>query len=437
MPKLGITMAEGTVSRWLVGEGAAVEAGDPILTVETDKAEVEVTANEAGVLTQILVAEGATVPVGTPIAVFAVAGAGAESPAAPAAEPDGPTADQTPEPAAPEDRQDADAGQAAPTAGPGVAAVDDRRRDRPKQRISPLARRIAREHGIDLTGVVGTGPLDRIIARDVRALIEKGVGRGGSPADARATSAPPAPAPAVSPTTPGRREPLSRMRRIIAERMTYSTQTIPTFRLTAAADVTATAELRGSLVNLVERSGVRLTLTDFLVQAVAQALAEVPEANAGFVPGSGWDDSYIHYPDQINVGLAVAVDGGLIVPTIADADELSLIDIARRRTELIERARQGALLPGDLEGGTFTISNLGAFGVDQFDAIINPPQAAILAVGRARSENVLASDGTVETRTVMNLTVTCDHRVLDGAQGAAFLSAVVERLARADRYVLV
>lgn len=428
MPKLGITMDEGTVSRWLVKEGDKVEAGDPIVMVETDKAEVEVTANESGVVLQIVVPEGGTVPVGETIAHIGQPGdVPSEPDAPPAAEAGAPTVGDAQDGAG----TSADSG-AAPSA-PAAAVAPSRAvgPGQPKRRISPRARRMAQVHNLDLTDVQGTGPLGRIIARDVQALLDR------LPAEAPAAVATTtgAPAPGLAPPPPGRVERLSRMRRVIAERMTYSVQTIPTFRLTMAADISATNQLRNTLVDLVSRSGVRLTLTDFLIQAVAQALREHPAVNASFVPGSSWADSAISYADAVNVGLAVAVPQGLVVPVLADADRLSLVEIAGRRAELIEGARNGSLRPEQMSGGTFTISNLGAYGVEQFDAIINPPEAAILAVGRARPEYVPTEDG-FETRTVMNLTMTCDHRVLDGAGGAEFLAAVVRRLEKADEYVL-
>lgn len=401
MPKLGITMDEGTVSRWLVREGGAVRAGDPLLLVETDKAEVEVVATEDAVVLKILVDDGGSAPVGKPIAYFGKPG---EQPAvAPAA--------------------------THPATATAVAAE--------RRRASPLARRLAAAHGLELGALSGTGPRGRVIRRDVEAAL---AARAATPAAVAAPAASPAAAPvpaaAAAGPTGGRLEQLSRMRRIIAERMTYSVQTIPTFRITMAADVTATLALRDTLAPLLSRAGVRLTLTDFLIQAAAQALMEHPAANASFVAGPDWASSQIRYHDRANIGLAVAVPDGLLVPVLAGADTLSLVETARQRSTLAEGARAGRLRPDQLSGGTFTISNLGPYGVEQFDAIINPPEAAILAAGRAVPKPVFR-DGRLEERTVIYLTATCDHRVLDGAAGARFLGGVVERLEQADRYGLL
>jgi len=389
MPKLGITMDEGTVADWRVQPGDAVAEGDVILTVETDKAMVDVPATAPGVLLAILVPAGGTAAVGTPIARFAAAGEAAAATPPPGT----PAADHPPE----------------------VAAALARRR------ASPLARRLAAEHGLDLMALAGSGPRGRIIRQDVEAALvgtEAAISAGASAATPAAVA--------------GRREPLSRMRRAIAERMTASAQSIPTFRVTMPADVTASEALRLALAG----TGIRLTLSDLLIQAVALALSEHPLVNAGFVPGSGGAEAAVEYHDSVNLGWAVAVPHGLLVPVLAHAQALPLPEISRQRADLVEAARTGHLRPEQLSGGTFTISNLGPYGVEQFDALINPPEAAILAVGAAVPRPAVV-EGRVEARTSLYLTLICDHRLLDGATAAQFLGAVVQRLEKAEGYRLL
>ncbi|MDB4895833.1 MAG: Catalytic protein of component of various dehydrogenase complexe, partial [Firmicutes bacterium] len=250
-----------------------------------------------------------------------------------------------------------------------------------------------------------------------------------------ASSAPAAPAPGAArpaPAGPGQSIPLTRMRRIIAERMALSTSTIPQFRVTREVDLTRTLAVREALLPL----QVKLSLTDLLIQACALTLVAQPNANASFVPGPTPADAAIQQHDQVNIGLAVALDDGLVVPVVAGADRLSLLGIAREREALVQAARSGKLSPAQLQGGTFTISNLGAYGVDSFDAIINPPEAAILAVGQVVRKPVVTAEGAVEVRPMLSLTLTCDHRVLDGAAAARLLGSLADRLQLADQYRL-
>jgi pyruvate dehydrogenase E2 component (dihydrolipoamide acetyltransferase) len=383
MPQLGLTMTEGTVIRWLKAEGDPVQKGELVLEIETDKVVVGIEAPADGILGPILAIEGAVVPIGQVISY--VLAPGEEAPTETKAAVLGipvPGEAETP-PAAP--------------------------KEAPTPRASPKARRLAEHLGVDLATVQGTGRGGRIVAADVQRAAE----RVGAPA--------PAPTPLVP---PGDVEPLRGVRRVVAERMTYSFTTTPHFYLTAEVEATAAVRMREGLLSKVEAAAdARLTITDILIKVVAQALEEFPEVNAAWADDPHGSAGGVLRQSQVNVGVAVAASDGLIVPVIHDADKLSLGEIARRRADVTRRARDGKLTLADLEGGTFTLSNLGMFGVDQFQAIINPPQSAILAVGRIK-ERPVAVAGTVESRPTMFLTLSVDHRLLDGVQAARFLQRV-------------
>ncbi len=442
MPQLGLTMTEGTVTRWLKRTGETVKQGEPVVEIETDKVTTEIEAPADGVLGPILVAEGKTAPIGGVLSyVLAVSESMPEAPQAGlvAATPPAPPAPSAEQPPAPSETQErivatprarrkahelgVDLSQV-PASGPGGRIVEadvrwfaDQKAGREKElpRISPVARRLAAELGVDLSTVQGTGEGGRIRREDVERA-------AAARAAVAAAVPPPPPSPAAAPA--GGVEALSGVRRIVAERMARSFTTTPHFYLTAEVDASALTRMRDGLLPRIEAAtGIRLTITDILVKVCAHALREHPEINVAYAEVSGGPG--VVRQAEANVGVAVALEGGLVVPVIRQADRLSLAEIAARRAALVERARAGKLSLSDLEGGTFTLTNLGMFGVDQFQAIINAPQAAILAVGRVR-ERPVAVSGAVVIRPTLYLTLSLDHRLVDGAQGARFL----ERLAQ-------
>jgi pyruvate dehydrogenase E2 component (dihydrolipoamide acetyltransferase) len=389
LPRLGQGMESGTIVRWLKAEGEPVTKGEPLFELDTDKVTQEVEAEAAGVLLKIAVAEG-EVPVGQTVAFIGAEGedvpdVAAAAPATPKEE----TKTGEPEPApVVEVSQDA-----------AVASGNGR------IKASPLARRIARERGVELTGIRGTGPDGRIVAEDVER------------AEAGGPAAPPVAAPTV-PAGEVERIPLSNVRKTIARRLTEAWQ-IPVFQLQASADMTRVNAL---VARLRERDpDVRITVTDVLTKISAQALMRHREVNAEFT-----EDAILLHPSA-NVGLAVAAPQGLVVPVIRSAERLSLTEIAGVRADLVGRAREAKLRADDLEGGTFTISNLGMYAVESFTAVLNPPQAAIVAVG-ATEERVVPVGGETVVRPMVTLTATFDHRAVDGAPAAAFLQTLKESL---------
>jgi len=386
LPRLGQGMESGTIVRWLKAEGDKVEKGEPLFEVDTDKATQEVEAEASGVLLQIAVAEG-EVPVGQTIATIGEPGETVTAEAPPPA--------AAPEPAAPEPEQ---VEPPAPATEPHTAANGAPEGEGGRVKASPLARRIAHERGVDLGSVTGTGPDGRVVAEDVE----------------RAAVAPPSAAPPPAAAPPGEVEsiPLTGIRRTIARRLTEAWQ-VPVFQLTVSADMTRANEL---IARSRERD-IRATVTDLIVRVCGSALQRHPDVNVQFA-----GDALHRFPSA-NIGLAVAAPQGLVVPVIHSAERLSLAEIAARRAELVELARSNGLKLPDLEGGTFTISNLGMFGVEQFIAVLNPPQAAILAVG-ATVERPVAVDGQVVVRPMMTVTLTVDHRAVDGAPAADFLRSV-------------
>jgi pyruvate dehydrogenase E2 component (dihydrolipoamide acetyltransferase) len=377
LPRLGQGMESGTIVRWLKSEGEPVEKGEPLYELDTDKVTQEVEADASGVLLRIAVQEG-EVDVGHTIAVI-----GQEGEDVPA-EADASAGDERPKPEPrPEPSTDGARTAPAPT-GPRIKA-------------SPLARRIARERGIDLASLQGTGPEGRIVAEDVE----------------RAEAAP---APAAAPAAAAEAEvvPLTSLRRTIARRMTEAWQA-PAFQISMSADMTRALAIRARLV---ERGDTpKPTVSDLLTKVAAAALMRHREVNAHF------EGDAVRLLPTADIGIAVATERGLVVPVIRGCERLTIPEIAAARADLVERARSGRLQQADLEGGSFTISNLGMYGVEQFVAVLNPPQAAILAVGAAQ-ETPVARDGAVEIRPLMTMTLTCDHRSIDGATAADFLRTV-------------
>ena len=421
MPKPGQMTEECVVVAWLKNEGDVVKKGDVLFEIETDKSNMDVEAFEEGVLLKQVVAVGQTVPVNSVCGYVgqpgeAIPETAAPVAAAPVAAPVAAASVAAPAPAA----------VAAVTAAP-KAASDTR------LRISPRASRLAADSGIDPRTVTGTGPEGRITERDVQAVISAAPATSAvtAPAPAAASVPTPRPAPAPTPTQPvfvsdpeddaPRR--MSRMRRVIGERLTFSATTVPQFTVTLAVDMTRLLAVRTEL----KASGTTLTVTDFIVSAAAQTLAEFPDVNSRTDGVSIWPRRRVH------VGLAVSLPDGLVVPVIRDADRRSLPELHTQAAALAEAARNGALTPDDMSGGTFTISNLGMFGVDEFSAIINPGESTILAVSSIVPTPVAIGDG-IGVRQIMKLTLTADHRLVDGELAARFLNAVRRRLQDADAF---
>jgi pyruvate dehydrogenase E2 component (dihydrolipoamide acetyltransferase) len=405
LPRLGQGMEAGTIVKWLKSEGDQVEKGEPLYELDTDKVTQEVEAEASGVLLRIAVAEG-EVPVGETIAFI-----GEEGEQAPeSASGNGASAAQTVDEEPQEEGSPGPAREQEREQGRGAAEQIAEARQRPAQdggrvKASPLARRIARERGIELSSLTGTGPEGRIVAEDVERV-------GAAPA------APPAPAlRAAAPGEVERRE-LTGTRKTIARRLTEAWQ-IPVFQLQVSVDMTRANELVARLRE--HEEGPKATLTDVLTKVCAAALLRHREVNAQYT-----DDAILLFPTA-NIGIAVAAPQGLVVPVIHGAERLRLAEIAAARADIVSRAREGKLVRDDLENGTFTISNLGMFQVERFTAVLNPPQAAIVAVG-ATEERAVAVGGEVEVRPTMTITGTFDHRAVDGAPAAEFLQTLKELL---------
>ncbi len=391
LPRLGQGMESGTIVRWLKAEGDQVEKGEPLYELDTDKVTQEVESDFGGVLLRILVPEG-EVPVGTPVAFLGEAGE--EVPEVEAA----PEAEAKPEPVAVSAVTVPEQPRVEPEPVEGTVPSDGR------IKASPLARRIARERGIDLAALSGTGPEGRIVAEDVE----------------RAAVAGPTAAPARAAARPGEveRVELTSLRRTVARRMTEA-WAAPAFQIVMSADMTRAQELRARLVE--RHPDERPTVTDVLTKVCAVALMRHREVNALYAGDA------IELHPSANVGIAVATERGLLVPVIPGCETLTVAQIAVARADLVGRARDGKLQAADLEGGTFTISNLGMYGVEQFVAVLNPPQAAILAVGAIEKRPVV-QEGELVARPMMTMTLTCDHRTIDGATAADFLRTVKEFL---------
>jgi pyruvate dehydrogenase E2 component (dihydrolipoamide acetyltransferase) len=421
MPALSPTMTEGTLARWLKKEGDEVKAGDVIAEIETDKATMEVEAVDEGVLGRILVGDGTEgVKVNAPIAVLVEPGEKVPD-AAPTAQPPAPKAaapapaQTSPSPSAvAEDAASAPKPVAAPPArgnGHDDAAAAER------IFVSPLARRMAQQAGIDLRGLKGSGPNGRIVKADIDAAVK---GARPTPAEAPTpapAARPPAPAPAI--TAPHRLVPNSTMRKVIARRLSESKQTIPHFYISIDIDIDALLKLRNELNAKSPKEGpgaFRLSVNDMLIKAAAVTLRRIPTVNATFT-----EDNIILY-DDVDISVAVAIPDGLITPIVRKADQKGLAAISNEMKDLIARAKTGKLKPEEFQGGGFSISNMGMYGVSEFAAVINPPQAAILAVAAGQQRPVV-KDGQIVVATMMTCTLSVDHRVVDGALGAEWLAA--------------
>ena len=434
MPKMGDAMEEGTLLKWLKAAGDEVVEGDPIAEIETDKVTLEIEAQEDGFLTNVLIEEGTAVPIGTAIATIGtkdeVGQAPASAPAASEAQAEEqaqatvPAQEAAPEPEAAPVAAQAEARtqeQEAPAqpASPQSQVVG--RAPGERLRASPLVKRLAEEHGIDLSQVAGSGPGGRIVKNDINDFIT-GARPAPTPQPTPAAAngqveTPAQPAPAAAPSGKGTKVELSRIRRTTGKRMAESKQGIPHYYVTSSVDMAAAMEFRKSINATLEAAGVKVSVNDLIVKAAALALRDHPDVNTSFEGG----ELYQH--DSIDINIAIALDGGLIAPFIPAADGKSLGAISTLAKDLGKRAREGGLTPEEYQGGTFTISNLGMFDVDEFIAVINPPQAAILAIGSV-SEVPVVRDGKVQVGQVMKITLSADHRALDGAQVATFLQSV-------------
>ncbi|HEX8299551.1 MAG TPA: pyruvate dehydrogenase complex dihydrolipoamide acetyltransferase, partial [Rubricoccaceae bacterium] len=452
MPKMSDTMEEGVLVAWLADEGQAVSAGDVIAQVETDKATMDLEVYDDGVLLKRVVAEGAAVPIGALIAVLGATGesadevlaqysGGAASPQAAQAESPTPApAPTTTPPATPAETPGVPAGYGgatAPVAAPAQAEAEAAQHNAPasaeapvasddggRVKASPLARRMAQDGGLDLATVVGTGPEGRVVKRDVEAAL--GGAAPSAPAPTAAPAATPAPAAQPAPAAPlaapagGTDVRITQMRKTIARRLAQSKFTAPHFYLTVEVDMERSTALRKSLNALAEAQSLgKVSVNDLITKACAAALMRHPMVNASYLE----DEGVIRQHAAAHVAVAVAMPEGLLTPVVRDAHTKGLAQIAAETRDLATRARAGTIDPSEYAGSTFTTSNLGMFGISEFTAIINPPNACILAIGATRDVPVV-KDGAVVPGQRMTLTLSCDHRVVDGATGAAFLGDV-------------
>jgi pyruvate dehydrogenase E2 component (dihydrolipoamide acetyltransferase) len=434
MPALSPTMEEGTLAKWLVKEGDKVNSGDVLAEIETDKATMEFEAVDEGTVAKILVPEGTDgVKVGAPIAILAGEGedVGKAASSAPKADtapppapkaPVAPKADETPKPPAPPEAPtppDAPTPPAAPEtpAAPPAPAAPPSRAEGERIKASPLARRLAEARGLDLRAIAGSGPGGRI----VRADVDSAAGKApvGAPQPQAAPSSPAqqlvVPGPAEQ-AIPHESVKLSNMRKTIARRLTEAKQQIPHIYLTVDIQLDALLKLRAELNAGLESRGIKLSVNDLLIKALAQALGEVPECNVSFA-----GDQLLKY-SRADISVAVSIPGGLITPIVVGADQKSVSAIAKEMHDLAGRAREGKLQPQEYQGGTASLSNMGMYGIKQFEAVINPPQGMIMAIGAGEKRPYVISDS-LQIATVMSATGSFDHRAIDGADGARLMQA--------------
>jgi pyruvate dehydrogenase E2 component (dihydrolipoamide acetyltransferase) len=442
MPQMGYDMDAGTLLRWLKQEGDQVERGEPIAEIETDKVNLEIESFDSGIVRKHLVTEGQTVPVGEGIAIIGTADEPIDVPATNGSEPKPAAAPEpTPAPAqeTPAETPVAAAVSQQPAQAPSTNQVDQVVERAPGERVraSPLVRRLAAEHGIDLSRVAGTGPGGRIIKVDVMPLIgrpqpQAAPSAPSAPAAQPAAAETPAPSAQPQPVAPGMPEfetrELSRIRETIARRMSESFQQAPHIYISMAIEMTKALELREQINAEVEQPQ-QVSINDLIIKAAALALRKFPMLNAAYAGDE------VRVFKRIDINNAIALEGGLISPFIPDADHKPLGEIAAMMKDLAKRAREGGLTPEEFQGGTFTISNLGMYGVESFPAVINPPQAAILAVGAVQKEPVFV-DGQFKPVDRMLVNVAADHRVSDGAEVARFL-VELKRLLETPMLLLV
>jgi pyruvate dehydrogenase E2 component (dihydrolipoamide acetyltransferase) len=388
MPRLSDSMEEGTVLKWMKQVGDEVAVGDELVEIETDKANMAYESDVAGTLTQVLAQEGDTLPIGAPIAIVGDAEGSSVAPAGPA------TAGDPPLPPVAK----ASSATVPPTVSPAGSAEDS-----PRVKASPLARRVAEETGVDLVGLKGSGPGGRIVKADVES------------------ASVPTAAPQMTETETAKGittyQDLTRLQQVVSRRMSESKATAPHFYLQAEIDMSAAVEARSRLKKLTAEGEVVPSFNDMIVKACALALKEFPLANGAY------KDGRFELYSRVNVGVAVAAQDALVVPTVFDADKKGLREIATDARRLAGKVRDGSITPPELSGGTFTVSNLGMYGVSNFSAVINTPQAAILAVG-AITEKPVVRDGEITTAHLLGVTLACDHRILYGAPAAEFLARI-------------
>jgi pyruvate dehydrogenase E2 component (dihydrolipoamide acetyltransferase) len=421
MEALSPTMEEGRLVSWLKKEGDQVNEGDVLAEIETDKATMELVARGSGVLRKTMIAEGGSAPVGTVIGVIAAAdedissiageagGSGGGAASAPAKAEAPQQEKQTAKQDAPKQDVKPAAKSTATQTAPPPAPAPPPTNGGGRVKASPLAKRLAAEAGLELRSVQGSGPGGRITKRDIEAAATQPAPAAGR-APARAASG-----------ADYEDIPLTQMRKTIAKRLATSLGPIPTFYLTIEVDMSHLQGARERVNARLEAQGVKVSINDFIIKAVAVALRQHPEINAQ------WTDTAIRRFNRVDIGVAVAVDDGLITPVVRDADQIGVAEIAQQVRELAKRARDRKLQPDEYTGATFSISNLGMFGIDEFTAIINPPEAAILAVGRVEDKPV-AQFGEIISQPRMRITMSCDHRVIDGATGAKFLQTLRQYL---------
>jgi pyruvate dehydrogenase E2 component (dihydrolipoamide acetyltransferase) len=425
MPKLSPTMEEGQVARWLKKEGDKVSMGEPLAEIDTDKATMEMQALSAGVLRKVLVKEGESAPLGQPIAIIGepdediselLKGGEAKRPAKeaveePAAVPESdaaPAVERKEVAAQPATSREA----ATEREPPREAATDGKRATGGRLLVSPIAARMAAEAEVDLGSVQGSGPGGRIIKRDIETAMKEPKPSAGAAPKLRPMSMPKGEKGAVYAPSAYRDEPLSEMRRTIARRLVTSLGPVPHFFLTTEIEMDRAADMRQQINSLYPDA--KVSINDVIIKVAAVALIQHPQVNASF------QDKTVRYYEHADIGVAVATENGLITPVVRSADLKSIVDIGTEVRELAGRARGRKLKPEEYTGATFSISNLGMFGIDEFTAVINPPEGAILAVG-AMTEKPVVRDGEIKIRQMMRVTMSCDHRVVDGAVGAQFL----------------
>ena len=405
MPALSPTMEEGTLAKWLVSEGDVVQSGDLLAEIETDKATMEFEAVDEGIIGKLLVAEGtANVKVNSAIAILLEEGDAADATVAPAA----PAVVAADVMAAPAVQASA---PAAPVAASGTRIF-----------ATPLARRIAADNGLDLTAITGSGPKGRIVKADLSTAVAPAAAAAPVSAVTMPASANAAAVEAIYQGRGFKTVPLDGMRKMIASRLTEAKQTIPHFYLRRDIRLDKLLRVRGEINKGLETRGVKTSMNDFIIKACALGLQKVPTANAV------WAGDRILQMEASDISVAVAIEGGLFTPVLQDAEAKPLLQLAVEMKDLAARARNRKLAPHEYQGGSFSISNLGMMGIDNFDAVINPPQGAILAVGAGKKRPVVLDDGSLSVATVMSVTMSVDHRVIDGALGAELLNEIVNYL---------
>ncbi len=427
MTQLSPTMTEGKIARWLKKEGDTLESGEVMLEVETDKATMEVEVIDEGVLHRIIAPEGTLVKVGEAIGVIAEDGEEVPADYQPESSGQKPILETHGTPAAVEAQPTPTVVPAPAEVAPQVeapvvdrAAVERAANDK-RIKASPLARRLAKQKGVNLAAITGTGPRGRIVKADVEKAAKRGIRLGGGGQSFVPTAVRPLPA-GPMPYHADEYEAIenSMMRKAIARRLTESKQQVPHFYLSVDVCMDRLMDLRAQL-NEAADGAFKLSVNDFIVKAVAKALMDVPAANAS------WADSHTYQHKHAHISIAVAIEGGLITPIVRFAEQKGIVDISNEIKELAGRARKGELKPEEYTGGTFSISNLGMYGIKQFQAIVNPPEGAILAVG-GTEERVVAENGQAVVKQMMTLTLSCDHRVVDGAVGAEYLNALKKHI---------